>query len=608
MPRTDLLALDEDELAALTNRGTVKRAVRELDSGKPSYNVKDTDEAMLVNWSDGIVCTFPRDASIKDAICSSGALGISRHLIRSVLAYQRYIAETTEETQTVAEAGDLESVKVESSSEQTVWDPGQISDQQLEKQFGKAAVTRARKRFDDGILGDLSRGKKPTVKFLHDSCTIRFPVPHDLRYATGDCEERQLANWVPQAVWAFRELAADTLAGLVMTGDGSVERPQAVIDQLYKLLAELCQIGVANLPATWAQRLTRAQGKLETAKLIWPASLCESIGSQVQSYADQDARFDPVELARLVGELKARLAVIENDSSSIPHALVCGPKSNSKTALKKARLVAVGLDARPTPLSVVFRIFFQDSETGSVLVLNRTVSSRETVDDDAKSFDDLGSRLVADQSSVAQLAKSIVALGSGKRTPTDELVLPRGRGKLAVNGQSFLWEKLMPPFAAESFEQIKQRLEQLPPDWLRPRRGAENLHAIRIESISNAFFDVRMQRLIAVITDIDGGLAKLVFPYHSQGHAGFEQFLEAAMAQGAEARFICGHVRLENRELVIVPISVVFEKDGQREMLTPWLASSNEISESESIESEFDAQPNLSATFYESCQRVLETR
>ena len=31
MPRTDLLALTLDDLAALTNRGTVKRAERELD-------------------------------------------------------------------------------------------------------------------------------------------------------------------------------------------------------------------------------------------------------------------------------------------------------------------------------------------------------------------------------------------------------------------------------------------------------------------------------------------------------------------------------------------------------------------------------------------------
>ena len=598
MPRADLLALDVDELAALTNRGTVKRAIRELESGEPDYTVEETDAAMLVNWSDGIVCTFPSDAAIKDATCSSGVLGISRHLIRSVLAYQKFIQEAEGKTQTVEETNDSEHTEnALPLSASSAWDPGQITDQQLDKQFGKAAVTRARKRFEAGVLGDLSRGRKPTVKFLHDSCTIRFPVPHDLRYATGDCEERLLSTWVPQAVWAFRELAEDTLAGLVMTGDGSIECPQSSMDQLQKLLAELCQIGVANLPATWAQRLSRVQGKLEAAKLIWPASLCESIDSQFQSYRDQDARFDPVRLTRLVGELKARLAVIENDLSPIPHALVCGPKSNGKTALKKARLVAVGLDARPTPLSVVFRIFFQDSETGSVLVLNRTVPSREIEQEDAKSFDDLGSRLVADQSSVAQLAKSIVVLGSGKRTATDEIVLPRGRGKLAVNAQSFLWEKLAPPFAAESFEQIKQRLQQLPPDWLRPRRGAENLHAIRIEAINNAFFDVRTQRLMAVATDIDGGLAKLVFPYHSQGHAGFDQFLEAAMARGEDAKFICGHVRLENRELVIVPVSVVFETDDKREIMIPWLAGSNEKSDSQLVEPEFDAQQNPISEF-----------
>ena len=34
MPRPDLLALSPDDLAVLTNRGTVKRAQRELESGE----------------------------------------------------------------------------------------------------------------------------------------------------------------------------------------------------------------------------------------------------------------------------------------------------------------------------------------------------------------------------------------------------------------------------------------------------------------------------------------------------------------------------------------------------------------------------------------------
>ncbi len=603
MPRVDFLALDVDELAALTNRGTVKRAIRELEAGDLEYSIEETDASLVVIWSDGITCTFPADAAIQDAICSSGVLGISRHQIRSILAYQQAGKNTSDNLQTKElQTEDLQKedqlpVDGRTEAQLSAWDPGQITDQQLQEHFGKAAITRARKRYAEGVLAEVRHGKKPTVKFLHDSCSIRFPVPHDLRYATGDCEPRQLSNWVPQAVWAFRELAVDQLSGLVVTNDRSIELPQPTIKHLKKLLAELCQFGVANLPTTWSQQLTRVEGKLKTAKLTWPASLCEAIGLQVQSYRDQDARFDSVEISRLVGESHARVAVMENLSSPIPHALVAGPQTNRETALKMARLVAVGLDANPTATSVQFRIYFQDSETGSVLVLKRSLVSRENTKETAKSFDELGSRLIADQFSIETLARSLVLLGSGKRRPSDELVLPRGRGKLSVNAQAFLWEKLLPPFAAESFEQIKQRLQRLPPEWLRPRRGAEDLHVVHIERIEDAFFDIRTQRLVATLKDSEGGAAKLFFSYHSQGRAGFERLLEATVSRGDQAKFICGHLRLENREPVISPISIVFESKGQRDMLVPSLAGSIETTETQFLSSEIDDTHNPISEF-----------
>jgi len=100
MPRADLLALDADELAAMTNRGTVKRAIRELEAGDHEYSIEETDASLVVTWSDGITCPFPADAAIQDAICTSGVLGISRHLIRSILAYQQDSENTSDDLRT----------------------------------------------------------------------------------------------------------------------------------------------------------------------------------------------------------------------------------------------------------------------------------------------------------------------------------------------------------------------------------------------------------------------------------------------------------------------------------------------------------------------------
>ena len=42
--RTDLLALSDDDLVALTNRGTVKRARAEVEAGAPSVELAESGE------------------------------------------------------------------------------------------------------------------------------------------------------------------------------------------------------------------------------------------------------------------------------------------------------------------------------------------------------------------------------------------------------------------------------------------------------------------------------------------------------------------------------------------------------------------------------------
>ena len=161
-----------------------------------------------------------------DAVCSSGAAGITRHIVRSVLAYQR-AGLGSKTTPGPADAGserqdgnrrqeDLQAAETASCFVAgEIWDPGQISDDDLIARFRSAAVTKARKRFEQGVLVELMRGTKPTARFLDEACTVRFLVPRDLRYASADCAESRLPLWVPLAVWAFRELPAGQLAGLL---------------------------------------------------------------------------------------------------------------------------------------------------------------------------------------------------------------------------------------------------------------------------------------------------------------------------------------------------------------------------------------------------------
>ena len=81
--RADLLALTADDLATLTNRGTVKRAAREAGD----VVVREAADGLVVVSADDAVVELPPRVPLEDARCSCAAVGLCRHIVRAVLAY-----------------------------------------------------------------------------------------------------------------------------------------------------------------------------------------------------------------------------------------------------------------------------------------------------------------------------------------------------------------------------------------------------------------------------------------------------------------------------------------------------------------------------------------
>ncbi|GAA5507695.1 hypothetical protein [Novipirellula caenicola] len=592
MTRVDLLSLSTDDLASLTNRGTVKRAQRELDDGDWRYEIdQPTDDAavhdLIVTWSDGTVCRFVAGQTIHEAQCSSGSIGISRHVVRSVLAYQRHMANETAANQGEDDenCGDALAVheNIGTAEATTAWDPGQIPDEELIHHFRKATITRARKVFDDGVLVELTRGEKPTARFLHESCTVRFPVPGDARYARADCSATMLPQWTAMAVWAFRELDPQRNAGLIALGQNELPVPHDALDRLDELMIELCSDGISGCSATWPQRLSRLEKQLRTCGLVWPAELVLQLIHQHERYIQKDARFSPVETVRLLGELIARSRSIRSQNGSVPQPLVRGNKSDRRTDIKAGRLVGLGLGVRPGRSQTKMLAYFQDVDTGTVVAVQRVFADPEpNAKTTAKSFSDLASHSLSRGVSLGSAAMSQLMLGSGKRTATDELILPRTSGKLTTNPQSFQWEQLQPPLAMDHFQQARERFERLPPDWLRPLRHTENLHVLKVTRITDSDFDVVHQRLTATMHDAHDETARIVFPYHHRGDAGFTQLQQMLATRGEDARFVCGHVRWVHQQLEIEPITIVFESDDRtRQAISTWIGGGDTHAQTE---------------------------
>lgn len=552
MPRDDLLHIAPDDLAALTNRGTVKRAQRELAQKEVTGELAEADDGTVVaQWSDGVTCTLPGGKVISDARCTCPAIELCRHVVRTVLAYQ------------------LQTPATPTSGVSEPWNPGEITDDELAKHFKPAALGAARTQFQKGLLVELVKSHKPTVRFHDLACTLRFQVRGDLRYVYCDCAGPPPCTHVPLAIWAFRRLTAEQSAGIITTQEYTSPVPTPVLDQIDDVLLEGAEAGLAGAGSAWRDKLRRLEAACRDAALIWPAEVVAELIHQYERYTEHDARFGPDRFAELVGELLIRADAIRNDTLAVPQLLIRGTASDHWTDLGSARFIGVGCGVRPGSHAATVVAYLQDANSGSMVAVSREFPDPPAdAKDEPKPFWQLAGTPVVKGASFAQLGAGQLLTSGGRRATDHQLVL--GRAKAAVNPQNFAWENLRPPVLADNFAEIRARLGVLPPASLRPRRVAEDFHVCAVTKVEAAAFRPDSQTVEAIVLDANGDRAVLRHPFTSRGSAGAERLLARLTSAPEGIRFVAGPMRLAADGLVIEPVAVVW--DGPtRTVVQPWI-------------------------------------
>lgn len=589
--RADLLALTTEDLTLLANRGLVKRATREMGSGKLDFELSEEgDGAVAVAWSDGVDCSFPAGAVFEDGLCSCPAVGVCRHLIRSVLAYQQQAASRAPEAEQAQPA--------------EPWDPGGLTDEQLGQAFRKVALTRCRTQLRKGLLAELVRSAKPTARFHGLSFTVRFLVPGDVRYTNCDCGGRAPCQHVPLAVWAFRLLPAERTSGYVSTQQEAPDPPVELLDDVEAALMELCELGVSGASRIYGDRLRRLLGRCQEEGLVWPAEILEETARQLERYQEHDARFDPSRVASHVAELLIRCDSIRNDTGAVPQLLVRGHKTDRAVRIGKARFVGLGCGATVRGGSAELAAYMQDTDSGAVVAVCREYADpAEDSEEEPAPLWRLGQRPVARGICLAGLGSGQLLVQNARRTPGHRLIL--GRAPVSFNPQSYAWDTLRAPVLAEDFAEIRSRLAGMPPASLRPRRVAEDFHACAVASVEAAEFLPADQTVVATLLDQSGGRAFLEHPYTSRGKEGTEVLL-ALLCADPEKRRLChvaGPVRLSPGGPVFSPVSLVYEENGARAMVQPWVDRTDEQASAAALEA--GETPNASDPVAEFPQQLL---
>lgn len=582
--RQDLLLLTEDDLVTLANRGLVKRARVEVDGGQLTYELAEDDAGnVTVQWSDDVECRLPAGTNLGNGRCTCPATSLCRHLLRSVLAYQQQAtsgattASAAEPAATAAGEGTGEAPETPAAPTSAApptpepWNPGDISDDELARHFAKAALTRARRQFDDGHVVELVRSAKPTARIHTLPCTVRFLVPGNPAYTHCDCVEPSPCSHVPLAIWAFRMLEAEKSGGLLSTHKEALPVPEALLEELEQTLLALAESGIAGAEQALTDRMRRLENRCRETGLVWPAEIVAELILQQECYRGHDARFSPVRVAELVGELCIRIDAIRSDTGAVPQLFIRGSASDRVTEVQKCRLVGLGCGAQFYRGGVTLSAYAQDDKSGVVVAIMRDFNDPpEEAGVAPRELWQLGRTQPVKNTSFSAIGAGHLLPNGGKRTPSFQFVL--GRTSANLNPQSFDWEtKLRAPVLSESFGELSTRLAALPPPSLRPRRLTEDLYVCPVKRVEGAEFSEPDQEVRAVLVDAEDRYALLVHPYTDRGREGAEALLHALAHRSEAVRFVAGHFRQQGPGLVVSPVALILEEGKSRTMLQPWI-------------------------------------
>jgi hypothetical protein len=550
--REDLVALTPEAVAALSNVGLVKRALREIEQGKGPTLEEDSDGAVTGHFDDGVVARLTRGRVLRDCTCSCNAAGVCRHRVATALAYRVFAATSPASSNALAPQ----------EPDAPSWSPGAIDDAAIETLLGRRTMEEARGAQRRGVIIEVIRGlgsEPPTARL--PSCTVRFLVPNDLVYARCDCAIGQRCAHVALAAWAFRRADATDAAARTLAVELRDAAPATRDDDAgaaaVALVLDVIAGGFVHAREALAQRFVLARESLEAAGQRWRVDALDELELTLARYRARSARYRAEDALRACAEIVARgrAAVC---GGALPVGAVLGRGEAMETKLDHVRLVGLGCRFEADGESRTAEVLLADPDTATVLVLEKSWSFGvgETVPEaPALARRKLGT------GSVAQLASGQLVTRVARRRANRALVLGAStHGATSVVPQTGDLSILPAPVRIERLTELDALRASRAPRLLRPRVLAEDVHAIAVTAVQDVVFDPAEQALLGRARDQEGASFLVRRGHRKAAPSALDVLARALVGQQGRVRWIVGAVRRASDSYVIEPTMVVADR------------------------------------------------
>jgi hypothetical protein len=343
--------IDDATLEAATSRGLVRRAHRDVAAGVGKIVRYDETEA-IVEVDDATVTLRP--GGLRKATCTCPAREMCRHVVAAVIQL-RGASAAPAPPQPAEEPAATPKPAVVAQTATVASDPVAemlgLSDADLVKAFGRAALSRAAESFN-------ADARPPTITVSGTACTVELEGQPAVRYVAGEgiggmvckapaAKAKQLRACALLAVRRAHGVVPDREPAAPSTdvADETVGR-DALLQSAHQLLIEWTRSGLAAAPVALEDRLfdaaiaSRAQGLFRLSAELRRAS------HDVRRRRERDAAFEAADSLSAAAGCFALIAALRRSPDD---PLLCGRAREAYEPIGDLRLVGCGAEVWRTP-------------------------------------------------------------------------------------------------------------------------------------------------------------------------------------------------------------------------------------------------------------------
>ncbi|WP_369717068.1 SWIM zinc finger family protein [Leptotrichia sp. HSP-536] len=488
--------MNEDFIISLSNKGTYKRSLKDLDKmDKKNISVSLTDnEDIQIKLEDN---TVTLNQNIQKSVCSCPSQGVCKHITMSLL-YLKEFYEENKEVEAEEMLDNEKTLKNEDISIENKMENSEISYRELEELTAEKLLEILGKKTYNSLINSLflrndatfEYGEMLCVNIENQNVKIYFPKKNSLENAVCSCKENKICRHKAYALMAYLMKSGKiTRENLEQEKIEIGEKESEILKNLKMFVISLFDRGISGLIETDVSQAEKFYIQTYGIKLFLLAQDLQNVSSELNSYFSKNISFSETRLMHFLCNIYNRIDAILAIKNQEKLAILAGKRQEEKFNLSSISLFGLGTTPVITKRNdLLLTAYFYCDDIDQILSMS-TLRPYE-YPKQAKSLFNIGqiwsNELSFKEVSGARLILKNARISMGKVSLTKQSA-SRLKGITSLANI----EKI----AICNYKDILENLHKKKFDYFQPVSPNKNIFLVKVSKTEDIFYDEIFQKL-----------------------------------------------------------------------------------------------------------------